>query len=165
MTQIYSTYQNQKTVVSLNWGFCVFKFQRSELQCVYRISPSNHIFSHYCRMLSSVEESTNNHAGRTQTNICQIRTATTNHQSIKAKKVELRPCSFRGSILKYQSQPTSINFNPFQPISTILTKFNLLHKKNSTHFNLLQPTSTYFNLPQPTSPFYPPQFTYEKNRP
>ena len=76
-----------------------------------------------------------------------------------------RFCFFRGLILKYQLQFISTYFNLFQSTFTILTKFNLSYKKHSTHFKLLQPTSSYFNLPQPISPFYPPQFTYEKNKP
>ena len=39
--------------------------------------------------------------------------------------------------------PISTHFNPHQPTSTILTKFNLSHKKK---FNPLQPTLTHFNL-------------------
>jgi len=40
-------------------------------------------------------------------------------------------------------QSQNINLNPLQPTSTMLTKFHLSHKKNSSHF---QPTSTCFNV-------------------
>ena len=74
----------------------------------------------------------------------------------------LRVSSFLASILKYQPQSTSAHFNLFQSTSTILTKFNLSHKKVSTH------TSTYFNPPQLTSTYFTilsTQFAHEKNMP
>ena len=56
--------------------------------------------------------------------------------------------------------PTSIYFNLVQSTSTILTKFNLSHKKNSTHFNPLQAISNYFDSLHPlTHPNLPTKRT------